>query len=104
MERDDYPQSVERDFVSVVTRRADLRGYGKGEFAAKLWPWMNPKIAATAGRSAKSSCEAARGAKQSIKTFLEVSKISEGPASGEYFFDLFHRNFLLNIPCKFLRI
>jgi len=47
MERDDYPQKVERAFVGVVTKRADLRGYGKGEFAAKLWPWMNPKIAAT---------------------------------------------------------
>ena len=47
MERDDYPQRVERAFIAVVTRRADLRGYGKGEFAAKLWPWMQPKIAAT---------------------------------------------------------
>ena len=46
MEREDYPQRVERAFVSIVTRRADLRGFGKGEFAAKLWPWMRPNVAA----------------------------------------------------------
>ena len=46
-ERDDYPQRVERAFVDIITRRANLRGYGKGEFAAKMWPWMEPKTAAT---------------------------------------------------------
>jgi len=47
MDRDDFPQRVEREFVAFVTRRAEERGFGKGEFAAKMWPWMNPKIAAT---------------------------------------------------------
>jgi hypothetical protein len=47
MERDDFPQRLEREFVALVTSRADLRGFKKGEFAAKLWPWMNPKVAAT---------------------------------------------------------
>ena len=47
MDRDDFPQRVEREFVALVTRRAEERGFGKGEFAAKMWPWKNPKIAAT---------------------------------------------------------
>jgi len=47
MERDDFPQRLEREFVALITKRAEERGYGKGEFAAKMWPWMNPKIAAT---------------------------------------------------------
>jgi hypothetical protein len=47
MERDDFPQRLEREFVALVSGRADGRGYKKGEFAAKLWPWMHPKIAAT---------------------------------------------------------
>jgi hypothetical protein len=47
MKHDEYPKKIERAFVKVVTQRADLRGDGKAEFAAKLWPWMNPKIAAT---------------------------------------------------------
>jgi hypothetical protein len=47
MERDDYPQKLERAFVTLIVSRAEQRGYGKGEFAAKLWPWMPPKIAAT---------------------------------------------------------
>jgi hypothetical protein len=47
MEMDDFPQRLEREFVALITRRTEDRGYGKGEFAAKMWPWMNPKIAAT---------------------------------------------------------
>jgi len=47
MEREDYPYKVERAFIGVVARRADIRGFGKGEFASKLWPWMQPKVAAT---------------------------------------------------------
>jgi hypothetical protein len=47
MECDDYPQKLERSFVTLIVGRAVQRGYGKGEFAAKLWPWMNPKVAAT---------------------------------------------------------
>jgi len=47
MEKDDFPQMFERAFVALVTERSEDRGYKKGEFAAKLWPWMNPKIAAT---------------------------------------------------------
>jgi len=43
----DYPKRFERVFVELVDSRADDRGYGKGEFAAKMWPWMNPRTAAT---------------------------------------------------------
>jgi len=47
MGRDDYPKRLERAFVEIVDGRADDRGYGKGEFATKMWPWMNPRTAAT---------------------------------------------------------
>jgi hypothetical protein len=47
MKADDFPQMLEREFVSLIITHAEGRGYGKGEFAAKLWPWMAPKIAAT---------------------------------------------------------
>ena len=47
MGRDTYPKRFERAFVDLVDGRADARGYGKGEFAAKMWPWMNPRTAAT---------------------------------------------------------
>jgi len=47
MRRDDYPKRFERAFVELVDDRADDRGCGKGEFAAKMWPWMNPRTAAT---------------------------------------------------------
>ena len=46
MSQDDFPQRFERAYVALVTERAALRGYKKGEFAAKLWPWMKPKVAA----------------------------------------------------------
>lgn len=47
MEKNDFPQMFERAFVALVTERAAARGYRKGEFAAMLWPWMKPKVAAT---------------------------------------------------------
>jgi hypothetical protein len=47
MDKEDFPQMIEREFVALITKRADERGFGKGEFAAQMWPWMNPKIAAT---------------------------------------------------------
>lgn len=47
MDKDDFAQKFERAFVDLVTVRAEQRGFRKGEFAAKMWPWMNPKIAAT---------------------------------------------------------
>lgn len=47
MEKSDFPQIFERAYVALVTERAAARGYKKGEFAAKLWPWMKPKVAAT---------------------------------------------------------
>ena len=46
MSQDDFPQRFERAYVALVNERAMLRGYKKGEFAAKLWPWMKPKVAA----------------------------------------------------------
>ena len=47
MPQNDFPYDFERAFVDVVARRAEARGYKKGEFAAKRWPWMKPKVAAT---------------------------------------------------------
>ena len=47
MKPDDFPQIIEREFVKLIAAHAEDRGYGKGEFATKMWPWMNPKIAAT---------------------------------------------------------
>ena len=47
MGKDDFPQMFERAYVALVTERSTARGYKKGEFATKLWPWMNPKVAAT---------------------------------------------------------
>ena len=47
MKPDDFPQRIEREFVALIVRHAEERGYAKGEFAAKMWPWMNPKVAAT---------------------------------------------------------
>lgn len=44
---EDFPQKFERAFVALVSERAERRGYKKGEFAAMLWPWMKPKVAAT---------------------------------------------------------
>jgi len=47
MGHDDYPKKFERAFVELVDGRADEKGYGKGEFAARMWPRMNPRTAAT---------------------------------------------------------
>jgi hypothetical protein len=47
MAQDDFAQRIERAFVDVVTNKAEQRNMGKMEFAAKMWPWMNPKIAST---------------------------------------------------------
>jgi len=47
MTQDDFPQRIERAFVELVLRRTEQRGMGKMEFAAKMWPWMKPKIAST---------------------------------------------------------
>jgi hypothetical protein len=47
MPQDDFAQRLERAFVELVTKKSDQRGMGKMEFAAKMWPWMNPKIAST---------------------------------------------------------
>jgi hypothetical protein len=47
MAKDDFPQRLERAFVELVTERAEQRGMGKMEFAARMWPWMKPKIAST---------------------------------------------------------
>jgi hypothetical protein len=45
MDKDDFPQRFERSFVALVASRTELRGFRKGEFAGRLWPWMNPKVA-----------------------------------------------------------
>jgi hypothetical protein len=47
MAQDDFPTRIEREFVALIAKRAEERGFGKGEFAARMWPWLNPKIAAT---------------------------------------------------------
>ena len=43
----DFAQKLERAFVSLVDSRAERKGWGKGEFAAQVWPKDPPKAAAT---------------------------------------------------------
>jgi len=43
----DYSSQLERTFVLLVDSRANARGWGKGEFAQKVWPEDSPKSAAT---------------------------------------------------------
>jgi hypothetical protein len=47
MVQDDFAQKIERAFVDVVTNKAEQRNIGKMEFAARMWPWMNPKSASS---------------------------------------------------------
>jgi hypothetical protein len=47
MVQDDFAQKIERAFVDVVTNKAEQRHTGKMEFAAKMWPRMNPEIASS---------------------------------------------------------
>lgn len=42
-----FSTMLERCFVVLIDKRADARGWGKGEFAQKVWPEDNPKSAAT---------------------------------------------------------
>lgn len=53
MSEDDFAQRVERAFVELIAERAERDGYKKGEFAAKIWPDMNPKAAATRWNSVR---------------------------------------------------
>lgn len=46
MSEADFASKVERAFVQIIEERAE-RKYKKGEFAAKVWPQMSPKAAAT---------------------------------------------------------
>lgn len=46
MSEADFANKVERAFVQLVEERAEAR-FKKGEFAAKLWPEMSPKAAAS---------------------------------------------------------
>ena len=46
MNEADFANKVERAFVQLVEERAEAR-FKKGEFAAKLWPEMSPKAAAS---------------------------------------------------------
>lgn len=46
MSEADFANKVERAFVQLIEERAELR-FKKGEFAAKLWPEMSPKAAAS---------------------------------------------------------
>ena len=41
-----FAELMERSFVELVDRRADARGWGKGEFASRVWPESSPKSAA----------------------------------------------------------
>jgi len=43
---DDFAEQLERSFVELVDQRADARGWGKGEFAKKVWPETTPLSAA----------------------------------------------------------
>lgn len=54
MTENDFAQRVERAFVDLVVERAERKGLRKGEFAARVWPEMNPKAAATRWNSVRS--------------------------------------------------
>jgi hypothetical protein len=75
MDKDDFPQMVEREFVTVIARRADERGYGKGEFAVRMWPWMNPKIAATRWCSIRE--KAAHTGKPQIVSLADAQRMAD---------------------------
>lgn len=42
-----FAQKLERAFVELVDSRAERRNFGKGEFAALVWPDVPPKAAAS---------------------------------------------------------
>ena len=42
-----FAQKLERAFVELVDSRAERRNFGKGEFAAQVWPDVPPKAAAS---------------------------------------------------------
>jgi hypothetical protein len=54
MTENDFAQRVERAFVDLVVERAERKRFKKGEFAAMVWPDMNPKAAATRWNSVRS--------------------------------------------------
>lgn len=43
---DSFSHLLERSFVELIDKRADARGWGKGEFARMVWPETQPKAAA----------------------------------------------------------
>ena len=47
MNSENFAIKLERAFVDLVDARAEVRSYGKGEFAAKVWPEDNAKAAAS---------------------------------------------------------
>ena len=53
MSGEDFSQRVERAFVELITERAEREEYKKGEFAAKVWPEMSAKAAATRWNSVR---------------------------------------------------
>jgi len=38
---------LERSFVALIDKRADAKGWGKGEFARMVWPEVGPKVASS---------------------------------------------------------
>lgn len=42
-----FAHKLERAFVELVDSRAERRNFGKGEFAAQVWPDVPPKAAAS---------------------------------------------------------
>ena len=46
MNEADFANKVERAFVQLIEARAEPK-FKKGEFAARLWPEMSPKAAAS---------------------------------------------------------
>lgn len=44
---EDFSSLLERCFVALVDERAEARGWGKGEFAQKVWSEDSPKSSAT---------------------------------------------------------
>ncbi len=56
-----FSEKMERSFVELIDKRADARGWRKGEFARMVWPEAKAKSAA--GKWAAIRCQASNTGK-----------------------------------------
>jgi hypothetical protein len=75
MEPEDFAQQLERAFVELVSKRADARGYKKGEFAHILWPKLNENLASTRWTTIR--CQASRTGKPQNVTLADAQRMAD---------------------------